>query len=172
MTQPTVSKHWRKSLAKSKNVALTCRPVTRRPVKATRKWRFLSKMTPLRETLKILPLRFNIWDTDWRFFARISCQSVTLQRKQIHIVPLQKNTFRRHFAPLWPREIWVRRSYACKILSGYVKICRSYSRKVNFEQLHIAVTQMHDCVQRWTLYRVAQLKWGQLTFLMVTFEWI
>ena len=36
-------------------------------------------------------------------------------------------------------EIWVRPTYACKILSGFVKVCRSYSRKADFEYMHDSV---------------------------------
>ena len=49
-------------------------------------------------------------------------------------------------APLAPgtkiltHEIWVWPTYACKILSGSVKICQSYSRKANFEQIHITLS--------------------------------
>jgi len=63
-------------------------------------------------------------------------------------------------AKIATRETWVRPAYACKILSGSVKVCWSYSRKADFQQIHITLSY---------IYRVAQLKWGQLTFLMVTF---
>ena len=38
------------------------------------------------------------------------------------------------------REICVRSTYACKILSGSVKVCESYSRKANFEQIRIMLS--------------------------------
>jgi len=36
--------------------------------------------------------------------------------------------------------IWVRPIYACKILSRSVKVCRSYLRKADFEQMHITMS--------------------------------
>jgi len=72
------------------------------------------------------------------------------------IVPLQKHPiFRRHFAPLalgakiLIREVWVRPTCACKILSAPIKVCRSYSRKSDFEQIHITLSciYIYDSVQ-------------------------
>jgi len=37
-------------------------------------------------------------------------------------------------------EIWVRPTYACEILSGSIKVCRNYSRKADFEQIHITLS--------------------------------
>jgi len=72
--------------------------------------------------------------------------AVLLQRNASSIiVPITKaHLFRRHFVPFWPRapkifNTWDRfpPTCACKILSGSVKVCRSYSRKADFEQIHI-----------------------------------
>jgi len=43
-------------------------------------------------------------------------------------------------AKMLTNEIWVRPTYACKILSGSVKVCRSYSPKADFEQIHITLS--------------------------------
>jgi len=40
-------------------------------------------------------------------------------------------------ANILTRAIWVPPTYACKILSGYIKVCWSYLWKADFEQLHI-----------------------------------
>jgi len=42
-------------------------------------------------------------------------------------------------AKMLTNEIWVRPTYACKILSGSVKVCRSYSPKADFEQIHVMI---------------------------------
>ena len=67
------------------------------------------------------------------FFSRISCRSVPLQRKINFIVPVTKRPL---FSPpfcaplaqgvkILTGEIWVRPTYACKILSRFVKVCQS-----------------------------------------------
>ena len=38
-------------------------------------------------------------------------------------------------------------TYACKILSGSVKICWSYLRKANFEQMHIGSIELRTSLQ-------------------------
>jgi len=45
---------------------------------------------------------------------------------------------------LLTREICVVGLYACRILSGSVKVCRNYSRKADFKQMHI----MHDSLRK------------------------
>jgi len=48
-------------------------------------------------------------------------------------------------AKILTREIWVRPTYICKMLSWCVKVCRSYSRKADFEQMRITLS-WHDSV--------------------------
>jgi len=81
---------------------------------------------------------------DWRF-PRISYRVVPLQRETSSLYPLC--TFSLPFcasfaqgAKILTREIWVRHTYACKILSASVKVCRNYSRKANFEQINITLS--------------------------------
>jgi len=100
------------------------------------------------QILRILQLRFN------------RGQRLTFCLNFMPICPLTKKCeftvhvtkkltpFSPLFCALWPRapkfshEIWVRPTYACKILSGSVKVCRSYLRKANFEQIHITLSSI------------------------------
>jgi len=98
----------------------------------------LGKNHPLREDFWILILRFNIEDTDWHFFPNLTpiCAVTFTVGPTCYKTP----TFSLLCAPLAQGakiltcEIWVRPTYACKILSGPVKVYRSYSRKADFEQ--------------------------------------
>jgi len=73
------------------------------------------------------------------FFARISCRSVPLQRKASSLYPLQNTHLSAatlhpfgpaHGSKILTREISVRPTYACNILSGSVKVCRQKERSV------------------------------------------
>jgi len=120
-------------LAKSKNVTPDTETRQNNPKMAV--W---GQITPLRENCQNSSIKVQ-QRTPINFFGRISCRSLPLQRENKVIVPVTKHSlFRRHFAPLWPRtgrqnfNTWHLSStftYACKIVSGSVKVCRSYSRK-------------------------------------------
>jgi len=103
---------------------------------------------------KITPLRANFQSslinvqkmTAIDVFIRISCRSVYSEMR-VHGTRYKTPPFSPLFcAPLaqgaiiLTREIGVWPTYACKILSGSIKICRSYSRKANFEQIHIMLS--------------------------------
>jgi len=145
-------------LAKLRNVTPDLyRPVTRRPVKATQNWRFGDKITLLRESFENSSIRIN---TDWRLNSANFMPICSVTKKCEFIVPVTKSpTFfaaiLRPFGPWrlncnkWDLSsayniLWLT-TYACKILSGSVKVCRSYSRKADFEQIHYAVMdiQLH-----------------------------
>ena len=55
-------------------------------------------------------------------------------------------------------------TYACQILSGSVKVCRSYSRKANFEQIHITLSCIVYVVVTLTRSRVKVKVTGHLDF--------
>ena len=81
------------------------------------------------------------------FLPKFHADLPRYKEMQIHCRPTcYKNThfFRRYFAPLWhktpkflTRDSWVQSMHAHEILSASVKVCRSYSRKADFEQIHI-----------------------------------
>ena len=114
---------------------------------------------------KITPLRTNFYNSSIKVqyrttidvFARISCRSVPLQRKATSMYPLQKTPtlftaiLHPFVAKILIREICVRPTYACKILSGSVKVCGSYSRKADYEQIHITLSYI--CM---TAYKTAE----------------
>jgi len=78
-------------------------------------------------------------------FVWISCRSVPLQRNASSLFPLRKihTLFTVILCPFGPGRksfnTWDLSSptCACKILSGSIKVCRSYSRTADFEQIHI-----------------------------------
>jgi len=79
------------------------------------------------------------------FFPAFHADLCPVTKKCDFIVPVTKpcTFFRRHFALLWRRApkfqklgIWVRPTCVCTILSGSVKVCRSYSQNADFEQTH------------------------------------
>jgi len=97
-------------------------------------------------------------------FTRISCHSAMLKKKCEFIVPVTE----KHppFSPtlcaplaqgakILKLEIRFPRTYACKILLGSVKVCRSYSRKADFEQIHI--TQSCICMTAYNNYQTRGL---------------
>ena len=106
------------------------------------------------------------------FFARISCGSVPLQRKKTtSLYPSEKVLKHSPFSPpfcaplaqgakILTREIWGRPTHAGRIFSGSVKVCRSYSRKVDFERLHIMLscTCMVAYNERWTVAVIVSCK--------------
>jgi len=78
-----------------------------------------------------------------------------VRKKKTSLYPLLKinthlfATISRPFsqgAKILMREISTRPTYACKILSWSVRVCRSYLRKPDFEQ-HITLSRMHHSVQ-------------------------
>jgi len=116
-------------------------------VKALKAKALKAKSTPSGKIFQILLLRFNRGHR-LTFFARIWCLFVPLQRKTSSLYPLQKHqSFPLPFcvplalgAEILTREIWVWPTYACKILSGSIKVCWSYLQKADFEQIHIMLS--------------------------------
>ena len=49
-------------------------------------------------------------------------------------------------AKILTRQIRFRPTYACKLLSRSVKVCRSYSRKADFQQIHTGITLPVSCI--------------------------
>jgi len=128
---------------------LTCDMHSWRPVKASQKWQFRGKITPLmlnfhKSSIKVQQI------TPIEVFTRISWWSVPLQRNASSLYPLQKiPTFSPPLcaplaqgAKISTRAIWLLPESACKILSGSVKVCRSYSRKADFQQIRISCHAM------------------------------
>jgi len=82
----------------------------------------------------------SIEHTDWRFCPNFMVICPITKKCEFIVYPLQNTHF---FAaillPFGPAkivacEIWIRPTYVCESLSGFVKVCQSYSRKADFEQ--------------------------------------
>jgi len=124
---------------------MTCRPVTRRPVNATKRWRFGAK-SPEGNIFRILDLlqfnrghRLTFYPNFMPMCPVTKKCKYPLQNCDSHLFAAILRLFVQGAKSL-TREIWVWPTYACKILSGSVKVCRSYSRKANFEQIHIKLS--------------------------------
>jgi len=88
---------------------------------------------------RILLLRFNRAHR-LTFFPEFHADLSRYKEKRVHCTSYKTTTFSSLFcAPFGPGRqkfnIWDLSS-ACKFFSGSIKVCRSYSRKADFEQIH------------------------------------
>ena len=126
--------------------------MTRIPVIATQKWRIWSKIAILRENFQNSFIKVQYIRQRLTIFPNFMPIYPVTKKWEFILYPLQKKLppFSTPFcAPLaqgvkiLTREIWVRPTYVCVILSGSVMVCRSYSRKADFEQIH-TLSRTHE----------------------------
>jgi len=104
--------------------------------------------TQKKKILSILLIRFN-GGHRLTFYCPNFMPICPVTKKNNFVVPVTKTlTFFTAILHLFgpgclnfvTREILVRLTCMCKILSGSVKVCQSYSRKANFQQIHITLS--------------------------------